>query len=201
MGMLVWEWLERPGLDVAVVSREPGGFHVVEGHAVVAWDGDTLDLRYQLTCDTDWVFRDVTLRTALGNAMHHLTLCHDEAGWWADGQARPDLAAAVDIDIMATPLTNTLPIRRSEWTPGQRHDFTMAYIRLPELVVVPVAQRYTALEPRHFRYELVPGASYAGPTGAPGYHRVDDGFTAELEVDADGFVLHYPPYWRRRPAG
>ncbi len=99
------------------------------------------------------------------------------------------------------PLTNTLPLRRSAWTPGQRRDFTMAYIRLPELVVVPVAQRYTALEQGHFRYELGAGRLVrGGPSDAPGYHRVDDGFTAELEVDADGFVLHYPPYWRRRPA-
>jgi len=197
MTLLVWEWLERPGLDVAAVSRAPGEDTVVDGHVVVSWDGELLDLRYRLAVDGDWVFREVTLQIDLAGDTRHLTLRHDDAGWSADGAPRPDLADAVDIDIMATPFTNTLPIRRADWSPGQVRDFTMAYIRLPDLVVVPVKQRYTALSPGRFRYELVPGASYAAPSDAPGYHGVDDGFTAELDVDADGFVLSYPPYWLR----
>ncbi|MET0350638.1 MAG: putative glycolipid-binding domain-containing protein [Rhizobacter sp.] len=201
MTLLVWEWLERPGLDVATVSRAPGEDTLVDGHAVVSWDGELLDLRYRLACDSAWVFREVTLRTELAGAMRQLTLHRDPDGWRAEGEFRPDLADAIDIDIMATPMTNTLPIRRAAWSPGQRQDFTMAYIRLPDLVVVPVKQRYTALSPGRFRYELVPGASYAAPSDAAGYHRVDDGFSAELAVDGDGFVLSYPPYWQRRRPG
>lgn len=194
MDTIVWEWLQQPGLDVARVRQHERGGWTVDGHAVFDWDGQPLALRYRLDCDDGWRLREGVVRTELAGTRHHRVLTHDDAGWSADGVARPDLCAAIDIDLMATPMTNTLPIRRAHWAPGTQHDFTMAYIRLPDLVVTPVAQRYTMLAEGRFRYELVPGATY-GPS-APG---VEDGFTAELEVDAHGFVTHYPPHWRRLP--
>jgi hypothetical protein len=104
---------------------------------------------------------------------------------------------------MGTPLTNTLPIQRLPWTPGQSRDFTMAYIRLPDLNVQPVRQRYTAGtagDPRlrAFRYQMLPSdARGQEAASTERYHSAGSGFSAQLLVDPDGLVLHYPPYWRR----
>lgn len=194
---VTWEWQDRAGLDAARLAATPDGGHAITGHAVIDWDGALLDLRYAVTLDAGFVFREARVSTALGDRSHQLVLRRDPvSGWTADGVPRPDLATAVDIDIMATPSTNTLPVRRVLWPDGVPQEFTMAYIRLPALDVVPVAQRYTRLSPGRFLYELTPGAP-GTEGGRTGYHSPEGGFRAEIDVDAAGLVIAYPPYWRR----
>jgi hypothetical protein len=93
------------------------------------------------------------------------------------GIEEPDrLDEALDVDLYASPLTNTLPIRRLDLLrrePGWSAAVTAAWILLPSLAVVPLEQTYTALGDGLVRY-------------------VSGSFTAELSVDADGFVTHYP---------
>ena len=132
-------------------------------------------------------------------------------------RARPDLAGCVDIDINCTPLTNTLPIRRLDWAPGQAHDFVMAYVSVPELTVRPVQQRYTCLAARVVGAaqagaddaaadEVSARAADAGAASAAGSGTSDASavfryetatFRADLPVDEDGLVLDYPGFWSR----
>lgn len=201
--VIAWEWLERPGLDVAVLARGANGTREVAGRVVTSWDSSVMDLRYALACHAGWSVQTAELRLELNGATRELKMQRRGDGWWIDGQHRSDLAAAHDIDIMGTPLTNTLPIQRVAWKPGTSRDFLMAYVRLPDLEVLPARQRYTALAVndrvgRRFRYELLPKTS--GPANEAqqsSYHSLDSGFSAELEVDDEGLVLRYPPYWRR----
>jgi hypothetical protein len=108
--------------------------------------------------------------------------------WRVDGMERGDLAGCIDIDIRATPFTNTLPIRRQAMAAGAPTRLRMAYIDVPGLAVSALDQEYTRLDPaappRRFRYRnlLTP-------------------FEAELAVDEDGVVVDYPPVWRRRGGG
>ncbi|WBC13507.1 putative glycolipid-binding domain-containing protein [Micromonospora sp. WMMA1998] len=100
---------------------------------------------------------------------------HPTAG--LPGTDDPDrLAEALDVDLGGSPLTNTLPIRRiglgrlpADLATGVK----VAWVLLPSLAVIPAEQVYTSLGPGRVRY--------AG-----------DGFTAELEVDPEGFVVRYP---------
>ena len=93
--------------------------------------------------------------------------------------------ARTDIDIMTTPFTNTLPIRRLALPPDAATVLRVVYIRIPELSVEAFDQEYTRLDPamppRRFRYRSLAS-----------------GFTAELAVDAGGLVIDYPGLWRRR---
>lgn len=87
----------------------------------------------------------------------------------------------MDIDVSATPFTNTLPIRRLGLAPGEAREILVAYVAVPALVPEPVWQRYTCLEAgRRYRYEGL-FRSYVG----------------ELSVDADGLALDYPGTFRR----
>ena len=89
----------------------------------------------------------------------------------------PDrLADAVDVDLGAAPLFNTLPVRRLGLlaaAPGTAHQLTMAWVLVPSLEVLPAGQTYTALGEGRVRY--------ASGT-----------FSADLELDADGYVTRYP---------
>lgn len=86
-----------------------------------------------------------------------------------------ELHGALDVDLAGSPLTNTLPLRRAGFT-----DTTIlaAWVLVPSLQVVPAEQTYTMLGPGKVRYTA----------GA---------FTADLDVDTDGYVVHYPGLARR----
>jgi hypothetical protein len=118
--------------------------------------------------------------------MRAVELVRDEAGAWrVDGARRPDLDGCEEIDIQATPFTNTLPIRRLRLRPDAPHRLRVAYVLVPSLTVEPGEQEYTRLDPgdppRRFRY-----------------HNPGNGFVAVLDVDADGLVVEYGTIWRRR---
>jgi len=109
----------------------------------------------------------------------------------ADGEPVPALDGCIDVDISATPFTNTLPIRRLGLKPGEAANLKVAYLAIPEMRVEPARQRYTCLERDDqgglYRYESLDG-EFAG-------------FTADLPVDAGGLVLDYPGLFRRARLG
>jgi hypothetical protein len=80
----------------------------------------------------------------------------------------------LDLDVSGSPLFNSLPVLRDRLHEGAAaRDYTMAFVRLPELSVERSAQRYVPLEHGAVRYR----------SGT---------FSADLEFDADGFVVRYP---------
>ena len=104
-----------------------------------------------------------------------------EGTWTANGAARPDLAPCFEIDLAATPLTNTLALKRLDLVEGEPRRMQAAYITVPELQVRVDEQEYTLLSAMKFRYR--------GPS---------TNFEAEVTNDADQFVVDYPPGWKRR---
>ena len=141
--------------------------------------------RYQLTCDHQWRLRSAGI-APLRAGQQPLVLQTDGAGHWTTpaGEALPDLAGCLDIDISVTPFTNTLPIRRLALRPGEAREIDVVYIALPDLHCRPLRQRYTCLAARP------DGGIYR-------YETLESGFTADLPVDADGLVLDYPGLFRR----
>jgi uncharacterized protein len=80
----------------------------------------------------------------------------------------------LDIDLQASPLFNSLPVLRDRLHEGGvGREYTMAFVNVPELSVARSAQRYVPLDRRVVRFR----------SGT---------FTADLEFDADGFVVRYP---------
>lgn len=172
-----WEGLED-GLEHVDIRPEGSGI-VASGVIVGAEESACYGLTYRLLIDEAWCVRDALLRTTAGRSLH---LEGDGQGnWRADGEPRPGLLGCIDIDIQATPLTNTLPIRRLAFDQGQGAIIRVAYILVPSLAVVPEQQRYTAVEP---------GSLYR-------FESLESGFEADLPVDEEGFVLNYPRLFRR----
>jgi uncharacterized protein len=158
---------------------------VADGVLLQQHDNGVMHARYQLTCDRSWQLRSAGI-APLRAGQQPLVLQTDGAGHWTTpaGEALPDLAGCLDIDISATPFTNTLPIRRLSLQVGETRAIAVAYVALPELHVRPLRQRYTCLA-------MWPDG------GLYRFEHLESGFTAELPVDADGLVLDYPGLFRR----
>lgn len=137
--------------------------------------------RYRVTCDRRWHLRLLEVEV-LGRAPFRLQ-SDGEGGWCGhDGTLIDHLNGAIDIDLPATPFTNTLPIRRLKLQPGQSADIVTAYVSFPDLTVQPDPQRYTCLDWHRYRYESR-----------------DSDFVAEVTIDDDGLVVDYPGLFRRIP--
>jgi hypothetical protein len=157
-----WRGAERSSLEVLRFEDERARAEVRFGDQ--AW-------RYEVLLDV-WVTTQATVGP--------LVLVHDADGWTVGGEIRPDLVEAIDVDIVITPFTNTLPIRRLGLAVGESADIVTAWVDVPALDVIPDPQRYTRIQDRVYRFESL-----------------DRDFTADIEVDADGFVVNYPGLFER----
>jgi hypothetical protein len=175
-----WRAWSGEGIEHLVLRESPDGARaqsVVVRHA----SDERFAAQYQITCDTLWRVRQ--LEVSLVGHERRLDLSSDGAGHWTDGSGTtlPALAGAIDVDLTATPFTNTLPIRRLGLRGGQSEEILVVYVRLPGVEVTTDRQRYTCLEPRR-RYR---------------FESFDPDFTREIEVDDDGLVLTYPELFHR----
>jgi hypothetical protein len=168
-----WRPLEGAGLEHCEITETAEGI-TVRGMIIGDREGRAYGARYELRLDPTWVFRIIHIERVDGAT---LSLSSDGKGSWIDGENRhmAALSSCIDIDLSGSPVTNTLPIRRARLTPGMPQRFTMAWIPLDTLEPFPDEQIYTKLDERLYLFESGDGS-----------------FKAELAVDADGFVAHYP---------
>lgn len=135
---------------------------------------------YSIFCRKNWTVQEVKI-TVLGGKS--LTLQADGHGNWTDknGNPLPALNGCLDIDISATPFTNTLPIRRLMLEKNERKEISVVYIAIPSLTYQVAKQAYTCIEPQK-RYL---------------YEGILRSFKEELEVDLYGIILRYPNIFQR----
>jgi len=188
----VWIPEDEPGIEDVQISHDPDlargtGF---SSALVRLWEGQPLRMQYHMFCDAQWHVHDffavIPVPHGAGVLPYRIKLKADGAGnWWDDkGQPLAALQGCIDVNIMLTPLTNTLPIRRLQLAPGESREISVVYIAAPDLSIRPFRQRYTRLD------DVDGGQRYR-------YESLDSGFTADLPVDDDGFVVDYPGIWRR----
>jgi len=178
---LHYRWRSEDGSGLEHLDIRQGDDVIVAEGVVVGSDDEDghFGCSYRICCDSGWHVRSVEVH-ACGGAS--LVLTTDGDGSWRDGDGArlPQLDGCIDVDISATPFTNTLPIRRLGVQLDARTELFMAWIRVPSLAVHRAPQAYTRLAERRYRFEAL-----------------DIGFEATLEVDKDGLVRDYPGLFRR----
>ncbi len=143
-------------------------------------DNATWALTYEVACDLAWRTRQVKVTNH--DTGKRLELFSDGNGFWTDssGQLLKEFTGCLDVDIRATPFTNTLPLRRLDLKPGNSAEIRVVYIPMPGLMPAPIEQHYTALASDRYRYESA-----------------TRDFVAELTTDSDRLVVEYPGLFRR----
>ena len=177
-------WRSDDGIGAEYLLLEDDGDRIVADSVVFASrDMTPSRTTYRAEMDRDWHIRRIQVTVAnVGEATRSLDLTSDGAGHWADadGRALPQFDGCLDIDISATPFTNTLPIRRLGLQPGQIEPIRVLFIRIPTLEIERWEQQYTGLAPDRVRYESL-----------------GTDFVRELEIDADGLLVNYPGLFTR----
>ena len=103
----------------------------------------------------------------------------DEGRWRLNGADCPDVTGCIDVDLNFSPSTNLLTIRRLELEVGEEAKVRAAWLRFPSFALEPLEQLYRRIDATTYHYESAGGE-----------------FVARLQVNADGFVVNYPNFWR-----
>ncbi len=184
---IMWSPWTGPGLEHLRLLQQQDGI-IADSFILGVQEQGPFRVRYELHCTPQWRLRTVHI-SLLSESPQTLDLFTDGEGVWTTGEREPipSLQGCLDVDISATPFTNTLPIRRLALQPGTNTILRMAYIAIPEMHVEATQQRYTCLE------VTASGGRYL-------YESLEHGvssFAAELPVDRDGLVLNYPELFKR----
>ena len=151
MTMVAWERADESG-GFSVARRErlepPDAGWLFHGTEVLVGE-QTLSCTFCVVVGPDWVTRRVQIRSVstVGEAQRRLKV--SDGHWTVDGAARPDLDGCVDVDLAATPLTNTFPIGRlAHLAVGRSVTSAVAWVDVPALGVTRVEQTYQRLKDR-----------------------------------------------------
>jgi hypothetical protein len=173
---VLWQVTETAGFEAAWVRIE--GLRMRADGTVAGQLPEPYRLSYLLETDDRAATARLEIVCHTRDTQRRLDLRRDGAGWTVDGVPRPDLAAALDCDLACSPVTNTMPVlRHGLHQRAGSEQFTMAFVEVPGLRVVPSAQAYTHLGPQ------------------PGGVRVryaSGSFVSDLLFDPDGLVIVYP---------
>ena len=195
---LFWQRSDTAGSEHALIDTADGLY--ARGTAL-AIDPIPYTCRYELRTDPGWITahfdvtaegagwtRSVRLELAAGRwrattaergDLDAVLSAAGHAGAGLPGIEDPDLLyGAFDVDLSGSPLTNTLPIRRlglhrAKAETGVAHRLNVAWVLLPSLEVVQADQIYTALGDGRVRF-------------------ANETFSADIDIDEDGFVVKYP---------
>jgi hypothetical protein len=173
-------WVSIDQRTFEYVRLQTGDKAVIADGWIIHLDEKSYRIQYRIESDSQWRVRKLEM-TTVGEPTRKLSLHSDASGHWIDdqGETVASLAGCVDIDIYASPFTNTLAIRRLALKPEQAETILVAFVTLPDLKVTAVPQRYT------LRTVDQNGAFYH-------YEGLDSGFQTDLPVDSDGLVIDYP---------
>jgi uncharacterized protein len=181
---VMWMQWNNLGMEQLHIENNRVGIST-DGVVVGIRDGKPFKIRYQIDTDLQWRVQQIKVEL-LNRDNKKLQLCSNGAGQWqqGDGTPIPALNGCIDVDLSATPFTNTLAIRRLALQPGDVQDLSVVFVAIPEMEVRAVPQRYTCLETNS------QGGMYK-------YEGLLRNFSADLLIDRDGLVIEYPNAFRR----
>lgn len=195
--LMLWRGLDGWRAESAQVDIGPDG--VSAAGTQLGLDPLPYRLDYWLDATDDFVTRRLAIEVRGDGWERRLELLHDGGGDWscdalaagdadlprpcgADDETVARLRDARDCDLGHSPLTNAIPILRSGLHEREgAEDLTVAWVSVPDLALLVSPQRY-----EHVR--RVDGGAVVRYVD----RGLFPGFTAELELDADGLVRHYP---------
>jgi hypothetical protein len=180
----MWMQWNNLGMEQLHISNNDASI-TADGVVVSIRDGKPFKIRYQIYTNQDWQVQQ--LKTELLDVNGKTLAIHSDGKgqWWQDEDIPiPNLQGCIDVDLSATPFTNTLAIRRLALQPGDSCQLAVVYVSVPEMTIQAVPQRYTCLE-------------INSQGGIYKYEALSRNLSVDLLVDRDGLVIEYPKAFRR----
>jgi len=173
---IVWEGLQYDTEEHCNVNFLKNG--IVIRSEIEGWAGQkAVYAEYILTLDTDWTVRKIEINFTIGDQANAYSFVRHASGHWTDakGKVYPQFGECRFVDISLTPFTNTLAIKGLAFSEKPVQQADVLYFDVLDNVVRTDAQSYTKLSSSKFKFENAGG-----------------NFIADIDVDKDGFVTHYP---------
>jgi len=173
---VIWRGLDEWRAETAHVSVD-GDRLTAQGTQLGA---DPYRLDYRLVTGAGFVAERLELSLLHEGRLRRLLIVRDSDGrWTADDRPVPELAGALDFDVLASALFNSTPfLRHAMGAGGEARDLLMAYVTVPELTLTRSEQRYT-------------------PLGGGRVNYASGDYSANIHFGEDGLVRLYEDYLER----
>jgi len=179
MHSILWRGIVLPGHEACRLYSHNSDWHLA-GTAVFAYESQPVRLDYLVVCDSHWNTLSARVEGWLREKVIGIELITaPDHQWRLNGKEQPQVAGCIDLDLNFSPSTNLIPIRRLGLAVGQAGEVNAAWLRFPSFELERLPQVYRRIDESTYRYESAGGQ-----------------FTADLKVDAAGFVVDYPGIWQ-----
>ncbi|HEY8508420.1 MAG TPA: putative glycolipid-binding domain-containing protein [Steroidobacteraceae bacterium] len=141
--------------------------------------GEAWIVEYDITLDSQWRTVSARVKRHSVRGVHEVLL--ESAGpakWRIDGKPAPHLDGCFDVDLESSSFTNAFPVHRLQLAIGASADAPAAWVRVADLSVQRLDQRYTLLACENPHHQL--------------YRYVSPDLVCDLVFDEYGLVLDYP---------
>lgn len=176
---IMWKAVSDVGLEHLFLQID--GDHIIANSVILTMkENNPIRVFYKVCCNLQWEVSEFSVEIFHGG-YKNISVKRDFHGNWRTDQGKllENLKGCIDIDISATPFTNTIPINRLSLKPGECKEIKVVYVDIHNFSLTPVNQRYTCLEAK------INTCKYK-------YENLDSGFEAEFFVDKNGLVIDYP---------
>lgn len=144
-------------------------------------DDSAVYCAYKIRLDERWQAREFLIYSWNNWQENTISIKKNDSGKWElNGKEDDRFTNCIDIDISATPFTNSLPVNRLALQIDETKEINVVYINVAKQAVEPFAQVYTRISEKTYRYENASGD-----------------FSAEITVDDDGIIIDYPGLFRK----
>lgn len=176
---IVWEGLHLDTEEHCAVNYTDSG--IVVRSEIEGWAGTkAVYVDYVLELNPNWTVKCIDIRFTVGAEAQHFDFKYTGSGWVDNnGGDCAEFAECNYVDISLTPFTNSLAVNGLKLQDGQQAEVEVLYFDILAGQVRKDAQRYTRLTDGLYRFENEGG-----------------NFSADITVDADGFVTHYPQLFK-----
>ena len=170
---IIWTGRQYHSIENCILTTTKAGNEII---STIIGDYDNLIFKigYRIRTNGHWQTTSVNIRTQFNNLIETITLEKIGEKYLLNGNPCPELDDIIDIDISATPFTNSLPINRLKLKDGEQQIIDVIYFDIFERKISPVKQVYKRLTSAQYIFE-----------------NYDKTFKANILVDEQGLVVDY----------
>lgn len=171
---ITWKGLLYHSVENCILTETEQGNEIVS--SIIGWQNNQpFKLDYHICTNQNWETQFVQIRSQLRDRVEWTTLERKNDQCLLNGAPYAAFGKLVHVDISLTPFTNTLPVKELLLDKDESAVIEVIYFNILEKEISSMKQVYTRLSTDQYVYE-----------------NYDKSFRANLTIDEQGLVVHYP---------